>query len=69
MANEVADLQALKASVETHNAEDAQFQADVNKKVADLEAAVAANDPTALDAAIADLKASVAAQPKLTLPA
>jgi hypothetical protein len=69
MANEIEDLKALKAGVEAHNAADAQFQTDVNAKVASLEAAIAANDTTAIDAAIADLKASVAAQPTLTLPA
>jgi len=74
MANEIADLAALKASVDAHNAADTQFQTDVNAKVTDLEGQVATLkqqgvDTAAIDAAIADLKTSVAAQPTLALPA
>jgi predicted nucleic acid-binding Zn-ribbon protein len=71
MANEVQDLATLKASVDAHNAADAQFQTDVNDKVAALEKAVAdaGANTAAVDAAIADLKSSVDGLPTLTVPA
>jgi uncharacterized coiled-coil protein SlyX len=71
MANEVQDLQALKASVDAHNAADTQFQTDVNTALAALKQTVAddATNTAAIDAAILDVQNAVSAMPTLSLPA
>jgi uncharacterized membrane protein len=74
MANEVQDLQALKAAVDAKNASDAAFQTSVNDDISALDAEiatlkVAGTDTSGIDDAITSLKASVAGFQVLALPA